>query len=199
VHEFDLSVQQAVGRGTVFQVSYMGALGRELPNAVNINLNPNANTNAYASSSTKPNGVVNSVITVSDTAGLGPFPTARPSPFPPTPIYINTNFGAVNELMSNINSNYNALVAEIENKSSKLIQYDVNYTWSHALDFNQNASTTTMSSGAFDPYNIGGYPKGANYGNSIYNIPNRLVAWAMINSPNIQTNKWVKYLVNDWS
>ena len=49
VHEFDLSVQQAVGHGTVFQLSYMGALGRELPNAVNINFNPNANTVATAS------------------------------------------------------------------------------------------------------------------------------------------------------
>jgi hypothetical protein len=170
-----------------------------LPNAVNINLNPNANTTAYVSSLTKPNGVVNSIITVSDTAGVGPFANGATFTVPTYTNYINNNFGAVNELMSNINSNYNALVAEVENKSSKLIQYDVNYTWSHALDYNQNAQTTTMSSGAFDPYNIGGYSRGANYGDSIYNIPNRLVAWAMINSPNIQTNKWVKYLVNDWS
>ena len=32
------------GFGTVFQVSYMGALGRDLPNAININYNPNLNT-----------------------------------------------------------------------------------------------------------------------------------------------------------
>jgi hypothetical protein len=204
VDEFDLSVQRSLGRGTVAQISYMGALGRELPNAVNINLNPNANTVATASS--KPNGVVQSFITVVDSSGLGPIPNGTTFTVPTyskgASTYsnmLNPNFGPVNELMSNINSNYNALVAEVENKSSKLIQFDVNYTWSHALDYNQNASTTTMSSGAFDPYNIGGYKKGANYGNSIYNIPNRLVAWAMINSPNIQKNGWVKYLANDWS
>ena len=197
VHEFDLSLQQAVGRGTVFQVSYMGALGRELPNAVNINLNPNANTVTTASGT--PNGVVQSVITVSDSAGLGPLPNGTTFTIPTYTNLINTNFGAVNELMSNINSNYNALVGEIENKTSKYVQYDVNYTWSHALDFNQNASTTTLSSGMFDPYNIGNYPKGANYGNSIYNIPNRLVAWAMINSPNVKTNNWVKWIANDWN
>ncbi len=102
-------------------------------------------------------------------------------------------------MFSNINSSYHALVAEIENKTSKRIQYDINYTWSHALDFNQNESTTTLGNGAFDPYNIDGYAKGANYGNSSFNVPQRLVAWALINSPNIQRNGWLKWAVNDWS
>ncbi len=62
VHEFDFSIQRDFGHGTVGQVSYMGALGRELPNALNINLNPNPNTNTSGS----PNGVIDSVITVSD-------------------------------------------------------------------------------------------------------------------------------------
>ena len=52
---------------------------------------------------------------------------------------------------------------------------------------------------AVDPYNIDGFPKGANYGNSIYNIPNRFVAWALINSPKVETSNWAKYLANDWS
>ena len=70
--EFDFSIQQAVGKGTAYQISYMGSLCRDLPNAVNINLNPNANTVTTASGT--PNGVVQSVITVSDSAGLGPLP-----------------------------------------------------------------------------------------------------------------------------
>ena len=40
VHEFDLIVQQQVGKGTVFSLSYLGALGRELTNFVDLNLNP---------------------------------------------------------------------------------------------------------------------------------------------------------------
>jgi hypothetical protein len=195
VHEFDLSLQQAVGHDTVFQLSYMGALGRELPNAVNINYNPNANTAATGT----PNGVIDSVITVSDPTGAGPIPNLTSFTVPTYTGFIDTKFGAVNELVSNINSSYHALVAEIENKTSKLIQYDVNYTWSHALDYNQNELTTTLSDGAFDPYNIDGYRKGANYGNSEFNVPNRLVAWALINSPNTQRNGWIKWVANDWS
>ncbi len=195
VHEFDFAVQQELGRGTILQLSYMGALGRDLPNAVNINFNPNANT----ATSGSPNGVVQTVITVVDTTGKGPLPNGKTFTVPTYTGYMNTHFGAVNELFSNINSSYNAFVAEIQNKTWKTVQFDANYTWSHALDFNQNANTTTMGNGLIDPYNIDGLPKGGNYGNSIYNIPSRLVAWAMINSPNVQTNSWLKWVVNDWS
>jgi outer membrane receptor protein involved in Fe transport len=196
VHEFDLSLQQSIHRGTVLQLSYMGALGRELPNAININYNPNANTVATAAT---PNGVVSSVITVADASGQGPIKSGTTFTVPTYTGFLNTKFGAVNELFSNINSSYHAMVAEVVNKTSKLVQYDVNYTWSHALDNNQNESTTTLGNGAFDPYNIDGYSKGANYGNSSFNVPSRLVAWALINSPEIQTNGWAKWLVNDWS
>jgi len=197
VHEFDAAVQQDLGHGTVFQISYMGALGRELPNALDINFNPNANTVTTAGGS--PNGVVQSVITISDSTGKGPLPNGATYTVPTYTGFINTHFGAVNELMSNVNSSYNALVAEVENKTSKMIQFDANYTWSHALDFAQNANTTTLGNGWVDPYNIDGFRKGGNYGNSIYNIPNRFVAWALINSPSIQTNSWLKWIANDWS
>jgi hypothetical protein len=202
VHEFDASLQQAFGLGTVLQVSYMGALGRDLPNAMNINLNPNANT----APSGNPNGVITTALTVNDPSGAGPLPNGTTyyvkvysKGASTTSNLLNPNFGAVNELVSNINSSYNALVAEVKNSGSKYIQFDANYTWSHALDFNQNANTTTMGNGLYDPYNINGFTKGANYGNSIYNTPNRFVAWALVNSPKVDTNNWVKYLANDWS
>ena len=204
VHEFDVSVQQGVGHGSVFQLSYMGAMGRELPNALNINLNPNANT--VATAATAPNGVVQSVIMVSDTTGKGPLANGTTFTVPTyskgastTSNLLNPNYGAVNELMSNINSSYHAMVAEVVNKTSRRIQYDVNYTWAHALDNNQNSATTTLGNGWFDPYNIDNYPKGANYGNSNFDVRNRLVAWTMINSPEIEGNGWLKQIANHWS
>ena len=196
VHEFDLSVQQAVGLNTIFQVSYMGALSRELPNALNINLNPNANT----STTTSPNGVTNSIVLVSDSTNAGPITNGTMYTVPTYNGYLNANFGAVNELLSNVNASYNGLVAEIENKSSKLIQFDANYTWSHALDYDQNETTTNISSGFFDPYNIDNYYKGANYGNSAFNVGNRFVGWALMNSPTVSSgNAFVKAISNDWS
>ena len=105
----------------------------------------------------------------------------------------------MNEAFSNITSNYNAAVVEVENRSSHRFQYDVNYTWSHALDFNQNANTNNLSNGWIDPYNIDGFKRGGNYGNSQWNIPNRLVAWGLINSPQVERAGWVKALANNWS
>jgi outer membrane receptor protein involved in Fe transport len=200
IHEFDAAVQQEVGRGTIFQLSYMGALSRELPNALNINLNPNACTNCGTGSTSSPNGVNTAVVYIYDSTGTGPVPSGTTYNVPVYNGLINPNFGAVNELMSNINASYNAMVAEIENKTSKLIQFDVNYTWSHALDFDQNETTTSLSSGWFDPYNIDGYYKGANYGNSAFNVGNRVVAWGLLNSPTVNTsNQFLKQVANDWS
>jgi hypothetical protein len=80
---FDFAIQRELAHATVAQVSYMGALGRRLPNALDINFNPNANT---ATSGT-PNGVVTSVVTVSDTAGTGPIPSGTIFQVPTTPVH----------------------------------------------------------------------------------------------------------------
>jgi hypothetical protein len=201
IHEFDASVQQEIGRGSIFQLSYMGALSRELPNALNVNLNPNACTNCATGSTATPNGVNTTMIYVYDPSnGQSPIPSGTTYNVPTYNNLLDSNFGAVNELFSNANASYNALVAEIENRSSKLIQFDVNYTWSHALDWNQGEYTTTIGNGWMDPYNIDGYYKGGNYGNSIFNVGNRLVAYALLNSPTVQsTNTFIKLVANDWS
>lgn len=200
IHEFDASVQQEVGRSTIFQLSYMGALSRELPNALNVNENPNACTNCGAGSTATPNGVNTSMIYVYDPNNAGPIPNGTTYNVPVYNNRLDTAFGPVNELFSNVNASYHAMVAEIQNRTSKLLQFDANYTWAHALDYNQGEYTTTVSSGWMDPYNIDGYYKGGNYGNSIFNVGNRFVAWALLNSPTVQTgNKLVKLVANDWS
>jgi hypothetical protein len=188
VQEFDLMVQHNLGRGTYIQASYLGALGRELPNWLDLNLNPTT---------------VNTPITVSDASGKGPLPNNTTYTVPTYTSYGNTalfganaaNFQAISELTSNVNSNYNAMVLEILNRSLKSIQFDASYTWSHALDFAQAANTTTATNTWYDPYSN---PR-QNYGDSSYNVPNRFVAYALCNFPNIRSTNWVKYLINDWS
>ncbi|MGD0681838.1 MAG: TonB-dependent receptor [Terracidiphilus sp.] len=188
VQEFDVMVQHHLGHGTYIEASYLGALGRELPNSLNLNLYPTTTAET---------------IQVSDTSGLGPLPNGTTYSVPTYTAYGNTslfganaaNFQAINELISNINSNYNAMVLEILNRSMHTIQFDVNYTWSHALDFAQQANTTNFGNNWYDPYTN---PR-INYGDSSYNVPNRAVAYALYNFPNVNTTSWVKYLSNDWS
>jgi hypothetical protein len=72
----------------------------------------------------------------------------------------------------------------------------VNYTWAHALDYNQNTTTTTSTTNWLDPYSNAR----ANYGNGSYNVPNRLVAWAVYNLPKFtKSSNWYSYLTNGWS
>jgi hypothetical protein len=98
-------------------------------------------------------------------------------------------------VISNVNSNYNAVAFEVQNRSLKSIQFDVNYVWSHALDYNQNATTTDTANNQYDP--DGSQAK--DYGNSNYNVPDRVTGYVLYNFPNTQRGDWVKYLVNDWA
>ena len=190
VQEFDLQVQQAMGRGTILSVSYLGGLGRELPNFLDVNLNP-ATTARTISVAGDPNGVgplgaTNSTVTVPVYTGYGNTALLGPNA---------ANFQAITEMISNVNSNYNALAAEVLNRTLKSITFDANYTWSHALDFAQNSSTQTSTEAWYDPY---ANPR-TNYGDSTWNIPNRFVAYALYSFPNIHGGNPLKWIANDWS
>jgi hypothetical protein len=191
VQEYDLELQQALGRGSFFALSYLGSQGRELPNFLDVNLNPTQtfiNVTVSDASNSGPLGPNGTIINgVGQYAGYGN-----------TALFgsVASNFQAIQEMISNVNSNYNALVAEVQNNSLKSIQFDMNYTWSHSLDFSQNANTTTTGGNNwYDPYNN---PR-ANYGDSSWNTPNRFIAYALYNAPNLHTNSFIKYLTNDWT
>jgi Carboxypeptidase regulatory-like domain/TonB-dependent Receptor Plug Domain len=180
VHEFDLILQQQVGKGTVASVSYLGALGRELTNFVNTNLAPSTS---------------NATITISDPNNAGPLPNGAVYVVPQYTAYVNKSFTNITEVIGNVNSNYNAVAFEVQNRSLKSIQFDVNYVWSHALDYNQNATTTDTSNSQYDPDG----KQTADYGNSNYNVPDRVTGYVLYNFPNTKRGDWMKYLVNDWA
>ncbi|HEX4155780.1 MAG TPA: TonB-dependent receptor [Acidobacteriaceae bacterium] len=185
VHEFDLIVQQDLGKTAVLNVSYLGSLGRELPNFIDLNLNP-----------------ATSLATINFTGG-GPIPDGTTVQIPTYTGYGNTalfgslasKFQAITEAVSNVNSSYNALVGEIKTRDFHGLEMDANYTWSHALDYSQNALTQGSGNDVYDPYG----PMRPNYGNSNYNVPNRFVAYALYHIPGVHRGDWVKYAANDWT
>jgi hypothetical protein len=195
VHEFDLLLQQEMGKGTVFSVSYLGALGRELPNFLDLNLNPNS-LQTYT---------IN-LVPYTTGGSLGPAATKLSQTSFQVPTYTSYGntalFGAaassyqtITQVTSNVNSSYNALVAEIQNRTFHNLQFDFNYTWSHALDFNQNATTTDTANSWYDPFSN---PR-INYGNSSYNVPNRFVGYALYSLPKLSGHDWYTYLTNGWN
>jgi hypothetical protein len=104
----------------------------------------------------------------------------------------NGSYGAMTDIVSNINSKYNALVFQVQHRLSHNIQFQSSYTWSHVLDFNENNTTFSNSSSILDPRNFH-----LEYGNGNQNIPNRVIATAIINSPR-KAHGWKSYLVNGY-
>jgi hypothetical protein len=185
INQADLTVEQDLGWNTVMGVTWLGALGRRLPNFTDLNLNPATSIN-YA---------------IVDPAGKGPLPNGAvlaekfyPRNTTPgcTSARPNCNFGSLTDIFSGVNSNYSALVAQINHRFSNHLQFNANYTWSHALDYGLNNQTATTANNLLDPQNIR-----QEYGNSITNIPNRLVMGAIITAP-WKYNGWLAYLLNDF-
>ncbi len=203
-YQFDMVVQQDLGSGYVFSLSYIGALGRELPNSLNLNLNPaktyNFNYVVTPAANTTNCGPVlcGTVITEkvyssrTQTASCAAGVICSGSYTPNT---LNPTYGTILDNISNINSSYHGMTVEIQKRASKVLSFDANYTWSHALDFAQNNSTQFSANGWFDPYGNGR----ANYGNSMFNIPHKVVAWALLNIPGVSNGNPWKYAANGWS
>jgi hypothetical protein len=184
VEEFDLQYQQQVGKGTVAQISYMGAMGRTLPNFLDVNLAP---------------PTISSTITIGAPSvsgfGNGPLPIGAQYVVPTFSGYTNSNFTNITEVISNINSSYNGVTVEVQNQSLRSVQFDANYTWSHALDYSQNSTAGTTSNNWLNPY---GSPLQA-YGNSQWNIGNRFVGYVLYRFPEVPPGNPLKYLTNGWT
>lgn len=192
IHQADLTVDHDLGWNTVLSVSWLGSFGRELPDFVDTNLPaPVSITYTVENSDSKaalPNGAQYTSrfygfpATSRGAAASGVRNFGRP----------DVRFGAKTDIFSGINSNYNALVAQISHKLSNNVEFQGSYTWSHTLDFNENNTTFSNSSSVLDPLNFRG-----EYGNGAQNVPNRFIATAVISSP-WKAAGWKSYLVNGY-
>ncbi len=173
-HQMDLTVQQDFGWNTSFSASYLGSLGRRLPDFVDTNINT-ANTQTVT-------------YNINDPAGAGPIK----APFAST-VYttrINTSFGSLTQVFSGVSSSYHALAVQLNHRMTRNLQVMTNYTWSHALDFGQNSSTSNDANDLLVPTSVT-----YDYGNSNNNVPNRLVFSAVYQTP-WKLSGWKGYLFN---
>ncbi|MGB8534974.1 MAG: carboxypeptidase regulatory-like domain-containing protein [Acidobacteriaceae bacterium] len=192
IHQADLAVEQDVGWNTVLSISWLGSFGRELPNFIDTNLPApvgvtytvvNNNPSAFAGLPNQAQYTANLYgYAVSSTGKTAPGEKLRP----------NSSYGSITDIVSNINTSYNALVVQVQHRISHNIQFQSSYTWSHALDYNENNTTFSNSSSVLDPRNFH-----LEYGNSNQNIPNRFIATAIIDSP-WKASGWKSYLVDGY-
>lgn len=190
--QFDLTVQQDLGFRNVLSISYLGSLGRELPNYLNLNLDPTKTytaTYTLAANSANPGNCL--VAACGTTFTQKVYSSSYSTSGSNT---LNPAYNAISPVISNANSNYHAMSVDITNRQWKFITFDANYTWAHALDYGVTSFTSPSSNNWIDPYN-----GRANYGNSAVNIRHRAVGWAIINIPGVKGNQVVQQVTNGWS
>lgn len=189
--QFDLQVQQDLGFRNVLSLSYIGALGRELPNYINVNLDPTKFYNVtYTLAQNSAGQCYAAACGTSFTQRVYSSKYANG-----TTNTLNPSYNAITDYLSNANSNYNAFTVDITNRQWKFITFDANYTWAHALDYNVTSVTTGGTNNYLDPFANGR----SNYGNSSQNIRHRAVGWAILNVPGLKGKGPFTYLTNGWS
>ncbi len=183
IYQTDLTLEHELGWGTVLSISYLGSMGRDLPGFVDSNV---------CTGVVPGTGCTNPVGTLTyNVVNRGPIT----APTVTEPLFTqrrDPNFGNVTTIFSGINSTYNALVAQVNHRMNRHIQFSVNYTWSHAIDFGQNQSTFSDTNDLLVPNNIA-----LEKGNSIYDVRHRFVAHAIMTSP-WKVGGWLGILANDW-
>jgi outer membrane receptor protein involved in Fe transport len=176
IQQMDLTLERQLGWDTVLSVSYLGSLGRDLPNFVDTNLAAPTKTVTY---------------TVSDTTGKGPLANGSTVTVPLFTARTNSNFGALTDIFG-VSSNYNALAVQLSHRLNHHVQFSANYTFSHALDYGVNESTFNDTNDLFLPNDIK-----SEYGNSSFDVKHRFTLSSILDSP-WHVDGWAGNLANGW-
>jgi Carboxypeptidase regulatory-like domain len=159
--EWNLQLQQGFGQKTTLAVGYVGNHGIWEPVV-------NGGQNAFCNSTPILPVYPTPCTTALGSSGFVGLPSAP----------IDQRFGAIFEVGSSAVSNYNGLTASLTRRFSQ-VQFQINYTWSHALDEISNGgflpfnfTTNTSVLGPQNPFNLRQY----NYGNADYDTRQYLSA-----------------------
>ncbi len=117
IHEFDLVLEREVARNTVVSLSYLGTFGREMMQWIDKNL-PNSEPTTTASYIFNGGPFNGKTVTVPFYGGARPI----------------TNYGAIIDATSSANSSYNAAVVQLKRRMTEGLQFEMSYTFSHAID-----------------------------------------------------------------
>lgn len=117
--------------------------GQRMPVYLDTNL-PAPVTNTYTICGTVLNGTASSCSNPAGTITVPFFTGPRANP----------NFGFMTDVASVVNTWYNGLVIQAVHRFSHGFQFDAGFTWSKALDDDQNSQTFTTSESASNPLNL---------------------------------------------
>ena len=191
--EWDLQIQKAFGNSTSLSLKYVGNHG--IWEQIN-----NGGLNAYCGATAAITAVPGTPGCLTTLAASG-F-TSPTFPGLPT-LPLDSRFSTVQEISSGYNSNYNGFSASFMRRFAAF-QFQVNYTWSHALDDVSNAGqnitpfnlrtnvSVTAPQSPFNPFlNM--------YGNADYDIRHYISANYVYTTPKNWFHGYLGRLLGDWT
>jgi hypothetical protein len=175
IHQADLIFEREIIRNTTVSASYLFSLGRKLPGFFDRNLSPPTASQTFNIVGGPFGG---------QTFTIPVFRGPRP----------NTGFGAVTEIVSDIGSEYNALVLQANRRFSDGLQFLASYTLSKSVDDSQTSQTFTTAN---VPFNV--FDPAAERGRSRFDRRHKFVISAVY-APRVKVDsKLVTALVDGWS
>jgi Carboxypeptidase regulatory-like domain/TonB dependent receptor len=157
VYNYFLGIQHQLAAKWVLQVDYVGTTGHKLFRAENINRHPG---------SALPVGA-----TITDNFGRSWNGNGGSG-------FANNNYGNLRDWENTVNSNYNSLQVQLKKQVSHGFLFNVNYTYSHAIDNGStwhSGATTANGAAAGEGYTTDQTLPGLDRGNSLFDIRQRLV------------------------
>jgi hypothetical protein len=156
--QWHMGLEYELPADTVLEVSYGGSRGLKLFAFYNAN---QAVPDPNPSDATAPRRPANNEAP----GATGPCTLANPQNCNPA------LDAAIDTLRSNTQSNYNSLQVRLEKRYSHGLQYEVAYTFAHALDNASSASLGSVNNGDFQDQR---FPN-QNYGNADFDVRHRFV------------------------
>lgn len=185
VYNAYLGVQHEIAPKLVLEMNYVGTWGHRLFRAENINRSAGGRL---------PAGVC---ITTADSLARTICSNGTPNGRP------NGNYGNLRNWRNVVNSNYNALQASLKKSMSHGLQFNLSYTWSHALDGGStwhSGATSSNGAAAGEGYTYDAQVPSLDNGNSIFDIRHRLVFNYVWDLPSLKDRgQAMHWIFGDWS
>jgi hypothetical protein len=194
--EWHLQVQKAIGNNSSLSLKYVGNHG--IWEQIN-----NTGLNSYCGPTLSPTADPASDPCTVALASLGLGFTGNSfAGLPALPM--DPRFNTITQFSSGYNSNYNGLTASFERRFSSF-QFQLNYTWSHALDYVSNAgagnepfnnNTNLSITNPQNPFNVFQNM----YGNADYDIRHYFSANYVYSTPKSAFGgNWLGHFLADWT
>jgi hypothetical protein len=177
VVESELSLQQQLRGRMTLTLNYMGSNAHELPQFLDRNIDLNAVATLFynVDDPGSPGNLGPLKKSSSQNAGLT------------TPFYavnrfyyqrLNPKYGSITDIISETNATYHAAVVRLTRRTARGITINAGYTYSHAIDDNQNESTVADRNDVYDPADLS-----LEHGTSNFDVRQRVAGGVVAHEP----------------